>query len=85
MLNADYSNQAKKFLKQSDKIIVKRILDEIEKLCMNPFPKDVKRVEGYAEKVFRVRIGDYRILYEVDHDSSLLGIVKIDKRGRVYE
>jgi mRNA-degrading endonuclease RelE of RelBE toxin-antitoxin system len=47
---------------------------------LEDFPKDVKRVEGYKEKTFRVRVGDVRILYEVDHKNTLLGVVKIGKR-----
>lgn len=84
MFNADYSNQSKKFLKQVDKILAKRLTDEIEKLCINPFPKDAKRVEGYTEKIFRVRVGDYRILYEVDYKTNIVGIIKIDKRSKIY-
>jgi len=49
----------------------------------NPIIHDTKIVEG-ANKVFRVRVGDYRILYEVDYTNSLIGIVKIDKRPKVY-
>ncbi len=41
-------------------------------------------VEGYKEKIFRVRVGDYRILYEVDYSKNFIGIVRIDHRGRVY-
>ncbi len=85
MLNVGYSHQSKKFLKTTQKTTTERILEEIEKLQVNPFPKDVKRVEGYTEKLFRVRIGDYRILYEVNYEENLMGIIRIEKRGRVYE
>ena len=82
MLDVYYSNQTSKFLKKIDQILLKRILDKIEILRKIPIIPDSKRVEGYKEKVFRVRVGDYRILYEFDNKS--LGIVKIDKRAKVY-
>jgi mRNA-degrading endonuclease RelE of RelBE toxin-antitoxin system len=41
-------------------------------------------VGGFKEKLFRVRVGEHRILYEVDNDNKAIGIVKIDKRERVY-
>ena len=44
-----------------------------------------KPFKAYKEKLFRVRVGDYRILYEIDYTTKKLGIVKIDNRGRVYE
>ncbi|MCD4843097.1 MAG: type II toxin-antitoxin system RelE/ParE family toxin [Methanosarcinales archaeon] len=49
-----------------------------------PIQHDSKRVERYSEKLFRVRVGKYRILYEVDFKDNLIGIVKIDRRARVY-
>ena len=82
MLTIKYSNQAVKFLKRCDHIIAKRILDKIELLSINPFPQDIKVTQG--DKFFRVRVGKTRILYEVDHENNLLGIVKVDKRPRVY-
>jgi len=82
MLKIKYSNQAVKFLKKCDKILFKRILNKIELLSSNPFPQDVKMTQG--EKLFRVRVGKIRILYEIDNKNNLLGIVKIDKREKVY-
>ena len=84
ILQPQYSNQASKFLKKSEKILVKRLLDEIEKLRLNPMPQEVKFLQGYKERLFRVRVGDYRIIYEVDYQNNTLGIVKIDRRERVY-
>lgn len=83
MFDVKYSNQSEKFLKKSDKILAKRLLEKIEKLRETPIIHDTKSIEGSAG-LFRVRVGDYRILYEVDHKDNLLGIVKIDKRERVY-
>ena len=68
-----------------DNILLKRIADKIDDLENNPFPPGIERVEGSTDiKVFRVRVGDYRILYFVDYASSKIYIEKIDKRGRVY-
>ena len=85
MFLVGYSRQAEKFLKSADKMLAKRLLSKIEELIKNPIEHDSKSVEGYTEKLFRVRVGDYRILYEVDYENNLIGIVKIDKRSRIYE
>ncbi len=65
MFSAELKNPALKFLKSlRDKTALKRIADKIDELEKNPFPQDIERVEGYKDvKVFRVRVGDYRILY----------------------
>jgi len=84
MFEIRYSKQAVNFLKSAEKKLTTRILKMIEKLSENPIGHDSKVVEGYHEKLFRVRVGDYRILYEVDYKNNLLGIVKIDKRSKVF-
>lgn len=62
-----------------------RVVERIEKLADDPFPKDVKRVVNRNEKIFRVRVGDYRIQYLVMHEKNLIFISDIDKRERAYE
>ena len=84
MFEVKYSNQALKFLKKADKVLQQRLIKKIEELQIDPFPHGVTTVEGYKEKTYRIRVGDYRILYEVDNKANLLGIIKIDKRPRVY-
>ena len=84
MFDIGYSKQAIKFLKSADKNLSTRILKKIEQLKENPVQHDSKIVEGYAESIHRARVGDYRILYEIDYKGNLIGIVKIDKRSRIY-
>ena len=87
MFSAQLKKQALKFLKSiRDKSTLTRIANKINELEKNPFPQDIERVEGFKGiKVFRVRVGDFRILYFVDYNSSKLYIEKIDKRGKVYD
>ncbi|MFQ6063729.1 MAG: type II toxin-antitoxin system RelE/ParE family toxin [Methanosarcinales archaeon] len=66
MFNVSYSNRSKKFLKKADKVLVKRLIEKIEKLREDPIIHDTKKVEG-SKSLFRIRVGDYRILYEVDY------------------
>ena len=63
MFNILYSKQAVRFLKKAEKILVKRLLEKIEKLREEPISNDTKRIKG--TKLFGVRVGNYRILYEV--------------------
>ena len=85
MLSVEFSNSATKFLKKVNIQLAKRLMDKIEELAKDPFPKDVKRVVNHQEKVFRVRVGDYRVQYCVLFDRNLLFITDIDKRERAYD
>ena len=84
MFELQFSSQARKLLQKLDKINWNRIIEKIEELRNDPFPHNVKRVEGRKEKTFRVRVGDYRILYVVFNETNILLISKIEKRRRAY-
>ena len=86
MLSIRLEKPAEKFIeKLKDKNILKRVLNKIDKLKENPFPSESIRVEEYKkDKIFRVRVGDYRILYYVNYEDALIVIINIDERSRVY-
>lgn len=84
MFNIEFSSHAKRFLKKIDKQLAGRIIEKIEKLSVEPFPSDVKRVVNKKEKIFRIRVGDYRIQYTVHYERNLVFISDIDKRPRAY-
>lgn len=68
-----------------EKVIAKRIIEKIEKLGKDHFPKEVKRIVNQEEKIFRVRVGDYRIQYIVLYTENKVLITDIDKRARAYD
>ena len=78
-----FSNQAKDFLKKCDNSLSSRIIGKVEELTTNPVPHNSVRVVG-EDKTFRIRIGDYRVLYEINWAQKYLLIAKIEKRAKVY-
>jgi len=80
-----YDNQPEKFLRKQDKNVIKRILDKIDEILPeNPVPHNAISLIG-QHSCFRIRIGDYRVLYKVDYKLNKIIIFKIDKRGRAYK
>ncbi len=84
MFNLEFSNQAKDFLRKCDKNLCVRIIEKIELLKTNPVPHNAVRVVG-EERTFRIRIGSYRVLYEVKWNEKVILIVNIDKRPHAYQ
>lgn len=84
MLNILLSKASKKFLKKCEKNLRERILINIKKLKGEPFPSNARRIIGKKDKIFRIRVGDYRILYQVFYDENKIFIIEIDKRSRIY-
>lgn len=81
-----YDSRALDYLKKNvPKKIRKQIVDKIYKLAAEPHPPTAKMIKGMAdgeEKVYRIRSGDYRILYVVR--GVIVIILDIDHRKDVY-
>ena len=77
------SSSAEKSLKKIQKKDVKHIVIAIERLAMHPFPVGSRKLSGY-EKIFRIRIGKYRVIYEVEGQKLLILILKIGHRKDIY-
>ena len=67
MPNVIYTKRAMKNIKSLDFRVKDRVKDGIEKI---PFG-DIKKLQGYSN-LYRLRIGDYRVIYEV-WDEGILG------------
>ena len=76
---------AKKFLKKLDIASGHRIIEAIKKLTKDPIPHNSKRIIGENEKVFRIRVGKFRVLYRVDYENYRVVVINIDYRNRVYK
>ncbi len=70
-------------MRRLPKKIVSNVWPRIEKLKDEPFPRGATKLEG-AERLYRVRVGDYRIVYEVDTDAKLITIHYVRHRSEVY-
>ena len=84
MFNLFLAKQPQKFLRNAEKELRDRIWKKLNELKENPFPSDVKRVEGRKEKAFRVRVGGYRIEYVVLQNEKEILVSEIEKRERAY-
>ncbi len=70
-----------KFLENLQKDIEIRILNKLDDIKENPF----HYLEHYEGNYYKIRIGDYRILIDMDFKNKIIIIEVLDKRGRVYK
>jgi mRNA interferase RelE/StbE len=71
-----------KDLKNIPKNDVQRILSAIQQLADNPRPPQSKKLSG--QERFRIRQGDYRILYTIEDNQLVVCVVKVGNRRDVY-
>ena len=82
--NISFKKSAEKELRSLDKKLISRVLSSIEELSDNPMPPGCRKLVG-SERTYRIRIGDYRVVYVLDHDTTTIEIQKIAHRKEVYK
>jgi mRNA interferase RelE/StbE len=71
-----------KELKNIPNIDLKKILSRIEELGMNPCPTGCEKLTGHG--LYRVRQGNYRIVYSVQDNELTVWVIKVGHRKDVY-
>ena len=85
MFRIQLSNRAEHFLNKTAVALRERLVARMERLALSPFPRDCVRIANWTPKTFRVRVGDYRILYQVYFENREILIVTISERENVYD
>jgi mRNA interferase RelE/StbE len=74
-----------KYFKIADKKLQDRIHTAIDTILENPrYQVHIKKLEGELQDMYRYRLGNLRILYEIHEDIKTIRIKAIDARGSVY-
>jgi len=70
-------------LKRLPPITFHRIIPHIRALAGNPRPSSCRKLAGSKDD-WRIRIGDYRVLYEIDEKAKAVRILRVRHRREVY-
>jgi mRNA interferase RelE/StbE len=80
----EWKRSAVKELRDLPKDAVERILKAVELLSVNPYPVGVRKLVG-SEHTYRIREGDYRVIYTVTAPSLVVEVIRIGHRKDVYD
>lgn len=80
--NIEYDPKALKQLKKLDKSVAEFLLDGIEEFASNPVLTKIKKLKTPFDGAYRLRIGDYRVIFY--QENELMLISKIAHRKDVY-
>ena len=79
------SGRASRELRSLPKEIVARIHQQIVALADDPRPRESKKLRSKTPEGWRIRVGDYRILYRIDDPKREVIIYRIGHRREVYD
>ena len=78
-----FAQSARKDLERLSASIVNRIFPKIEALAQNPRPAGCRKLQG-VENLWRIRVGDYRVVYQVFDEELVVDIVAVRHRSKAY-
>ncbi|MDY0269733.1 type II toxin-antitoxin system RelE family toxin [Trichloromonas sp.] len=85
MFTVDYSKAARKTLKAMPRNVAKLICEKIEALAVDPFAANNNVLKLTNHPGYRLRVGDWRVVYLVHEEALLIAVVRIASRGDVYQ
>jgi mRNA interferase RelE/StbE len=77
------SSAAKELQEVSDKKTLTRLIEKIKSLATQPRPEGSEKLAGRSN-LYRVRQGNYRVIYFVDDQSRVVDVLKVGHRRDVY-
>ena len=81
MFKIIWDEKAYEKLNKLEPITSKRIIKKVKELSQDPYSKDIKRLK--RETAFRLRVGDYRVIFEIYKD--IIKVLKVGHRKNIYK
>jgi len=79
----EWKKSALKELYRLPQNYIPRVIAAVENLVSDPFSSRVKKLTG-SERTFRLRVGSYRVIYEVEEDRLVIHILRVRHRKEAY-
>ena len=79
----EWKNSAYKELQKLPRPMITKVIAAVSDLSNDPYPQGVKKLLG-SEHSYRIRLGDYRVVYEIIENRLIIEIVRVRHRKDVY-
>lgn len=78
-----FTRSSRQELEALDTPLIRRIFPKIEALSDHPRPKGSIKLQG-KKNLWRIRTGDYRVVYAIDDEKRLVDVIAVRHRSKVY-
>ncbi|MGA7731172.1 MAG: type II toxin-antitoxin system RelE/ParE family toxin [Chloroflexia bacterium] len=78
-----FTRSARREIERLPSNVVQRVYPHIEALAENPRPPGCHKIVG-AQNLWRIRVGDYRVVYEVLDEAQVVDIIVVRHRSEAY-
>lgn len=85
MYKITFKKSAEKEIQKLPSSVILKIVPVIEGLSKNPRPSGSKKLQGNKENIWRIRIGDYRVVYLIAEEVKIVEVRRVGHRKDIYK
>jgi mRNA interferase RelE/StbE len=79
----EWKHSAEREVRKIDPVQIPAIVQGVDSLTRDPFPAGCRKLHG-TEHEYRIRVGDYRVIYQVDAENEVVTIYHVRHRRDAY-
>ena len=79
----EWKRSATKELEKLPRPMISKIVSAVDNLSSNPYPQGVRKLVN-TQNSYRIRVGDYRVLYIIAENKLIVEIIRVRHRKDVY-
>lgn len=83
LFSIQWRSSTKKDIRSLPRLEVARVVEAVSQLVNDPHPHGLQKLTG-SERTYRIRVGDYRVIYEIFADSRMIEVQRVRHRKDVY-
>ena len=83
LFSIQWRSSTKKDIRSLPRLEVARVVEAVSQLVNDPYPHGSQKLTG-SERTYRIRVGDYRVIYEIFADSRMIEVQRVRHRKDVY-
>ena len=84
MYKVVFTNRAHRALRKMPRDIVQRIREGLDRIAIDPYAKYANVTRLQNRPGYRLRVGDWRVICEIEGDELVILVLRIGSRGEVY-
>ncbi|MBI3753254.1 MAG: type II toxin-antitoxin system RelE/ParE family toxin [Deltaproteobacteria bacterium] len=85
MYKVEFTPQADEDFARLDRVVAQRVADKIDWFCQNVNDIAGEPLTGNFKGKYKIRVGDWRIIYSVERSSQIITIHAVEHRSKVYK
>jgi mRNA interferase RelE/StbE len=79
-----FTKSADKSLRRLPRNVAQRIRRSLDDLAANPYAEHLDVTKLHSRPGYRLRVGDWRVIYDIENDELVILVLRIGSRGAVY-